>query len=1275
MPGEAEPRRFLIATATAHYKNEPAWNRPSLVQARQEVIDLFTGYLGYQHVTELGLNPTQGQLTERLREFCRSAELREDDMVAVYLAGHGEVLEEEHGGGHVFFTHDTDPDDLGDALSAEQLARKMLLGTRVRRALLMLDTCYSGQGGHELVSAALERIQHTWSSTPGSGLVIVSSSQPMEQAETGRFPQLLREAVEDLATAGHAPAALPLDAVVGRMNRDASRQWVGLTLTGLTGTVPPFLPNPRHQPHLREVDVAMQQDLLWQEQADRRHVELQSRLLVRAQGYQGISGSGWWFTGRRSALQALAFWLERVPEELGRENVLAVTAGPGSGKTAVLGVLAALAHPEVRRTVPVYSLDLPPSVPAAACRIDVAIYAQSLSDQQVLDGIAATIRVEARDAADLLHALEGRAEPLTVLIDGLDEAATPDSLCNTMLYPLISHGRGRIRLLLGTRPHLLPRLGLARDQHLDLDSEQFADWEAVAAYAARNLVYSHPDSPYRGGEGGLALDHYAHAVARAATPSFLVARIVAGTLAANPELPDPFDPGWVASLPRRADQAMAEDLRQRLGSDAERALDLLVPLAYAEGQGLPWEDLWASITTATSGHAYSDEDLYWLRAHAGSYIVEAEEDGRSAYRLYHQALAEHLRTLRDDQAVHAAIARTLTDHVPMRADGFDWSLAHPYTLRHLATHAARGGTLDEALADSEYLVHAESGPLLAQLVHAQTPVAKLAAAVYRTSLDRHRHASTDQRRRILAIDAARFNASGLLHVLNRHTRPDSWMPRWATGGGVSPALLNAIAGHVGAIDAVACSVLDGRPVAVTGGRDATMRVWDLATGRQIGQPLTGHNSRVYAAACSVLDDRSIAVTSSGDSTVRVWDLATGQQIGEPLTGHVGAVYAVACTVLDGRPIAVTGGRDGTVRVWDLATGQQIGEPLTGDSSPVNAVACTVLDGRSIAVAGGNEATLRIWDLATGQQTIQPLTGHSSRIYAVACTVLDGRPIGVSSGGDSTVRVWDLATGQQIGQPLTGHLGRVYAVACSDLDGRPIAVSGCRDESVRVWDLATSQQIGEPLTGDSSPVNAVACTVLDGRSIAVTGGDDATVRIWDLATSQQIGQPQPLTGHASRVYAVACTVLDGRSIAVAGGRDGTVRVWDLATGQQIGQPLTGHASPVYAVACTVLDGHSIAVTGGRDGTVRVWDLATGRQIGQPLTGHNSPVNAVACMVLDGRSIAVTGSHDATVRIWDLATRNCTDVLPVPASALATSPYGLVVAYARSIVFFQRKNESR
>jgi hypothetical protein len=239
----------------------------------------------------------------------------------------------------------------------------------------------------------------------------------------------------------------------------------------------------------------------------------------------------------------------------------------------------------------------------------------------------------------------------------------------------------------------------------------------------------------------------------------------------------------------------------------------------------------------------------------------------------------------------------------------------------------------------------------------------------------------------------------------------------------------------------------------------------LARGR-FGQHLHRHRGPFGADTVEQLPGRAQraeqTLTGSDDNTVRVWDLQTGCQIGEPLTGHTGGLRAVACFDLNDRPVAVTGSVDTTVRVWDLETGCQIGEPLTSHTE-VYAVACTKLGGRLVVLTGSaHDDGVRVWDLETGQQIGEPLTGHTgSCVYAVACIDLNGRPVAVTGSDDNTVRVWDLQTGCQIGEPLTGHASTVYAVACIDLNGRPVAITGAVDQALRVWDLQTGCQIGEP----------------------------------------------------------------------------------------------------------------------------------------------------------------------------------------------------------------------
>ncbi|MGV9310611.1 WD40 repeat domain-containing protein [Streptomyces sp. NPDC003691] len=340
---------------------------------------------------------------------------------------------------------------------------------------------------------------------------------------------------------------------------------------------------------------------------------------------------------------------------------------------------------------------------------------------------------------------------------------------------------------------------------------------------------------------------------------------------------------------------------------------------------------------------------------------------------------------------------------------------------------------------------------------------------------------------------------------------DSSGMRWAPGAVVEHRNRRPLTGHTDAVVAVATAVVAGRPVAVTGSHDRTVRVWDLATGEQIGEPLTGHTDAVAAVATVVVAGRPVAVTGSHDATVRVWDLITREPVGEPLTGHTNWVVALAATVVDGRPVAVTSSTDGTLRRWNLSTGAQLGDPMPGHKDLVGAVATAVVDGRTVAVTGSHDATVRVWDLDTGEQI-------GERI------------------------------GRQIGDPLAGRDGEVSAVATAVLDGRAVAVTGGPEGTVRVRDLATGEPMGEPLPGPGDPVHAVATTVLDGRPVAVVAGDDGTVQLWDLATGRMLGRS--LVGHGSEVRAVTAATVDDGLVAVTTG-GGLVRVWELAAGRDAG----------------------------------------------------------------------------------------------------------------------------
>ena len=80
---------------------------------------------------------------------------------------------------------------------------------------------------------------------------------------------------------------------------------------------------------------------------------------------------------------------------------------------------------------------------------------------------------------------------------------------------------------------------------------------------------------------------------------------------------------------------------------------------------------------------------------------------------------------------------------------------------------------------------------------------------------------------------------------------------------------------------------DGRMLA-SGSGDQTIMLYDVATRRPLGAPLTGHNHFVNSVRFSP-DGKTLASAGS-DENIILWDVTTRLPVGPPLKGHEEEIY-------------------------------------------------------------------------------------------------------------------------------------------------------------------------------------------------------------------------------------------------------------------------------------------------------------------------------------------------------------------------------------------------
>ncbi|MFN3486399.1 MAG: WD40 repeat domain-containing protein [Planctomycetota bacterium] len=184
---------------------------------------------------------------------------------------------------------------------------------------------------------------------------------------------------------------------------------------------------------------------------------------------------------------------------------------------------------------------------------------------------------------------------------------------------------------------------------------------------------------------------------------------------------------------------------------------------------------------------------------------------------------------------------------------------------------------------------------------------------------------------------------------------------------------------------------DGRLVATGGSADGLMKVFEVASGREI-RSLVAPAGATYTLAYT--GDGRFLLASHADETFRVWNAQEGTEVRRLAAGYV---HTVACS-RDGRWVAFPLPEGGLAVVEAGAWERR--RTFEGHPGGTSYVAFHP-HGRHLASTGA-DGTLRVLDLAGRKPfvTLAPQVGNNSRLAFSA----DGRRL-VVAGTDGLVRVF------------------------------------------------------------------------------------------------------------------------------------------------------------------------------------------------------------------------------------------------------------------------------
>jgi WD40 repeat protein len=175
-----------------------------------------------------------------------------------------------------------------------------------------------------------------------------------------------------------------------------------------------------------------------------------------------------------------------------------------------------------------------------------------------------------------------------------------------------------------------------------------------------------------------------------------------------------------------------------------------------------------------------------------------------------------------------------------------------------------------------------------------------------------------------------------------------------------------------------------------------VRRWDIVSGDE--KPFLMRDGGPVNHLAFTPDGRTLAA-SYRDRTVRLWDLAAGRE--RHGLAHRTDVRSMAFSP-DGHTLVTASGC--FVTLWDVNSGRARAV-VEAHTRPVNRVAFTA-DGRRLATASGDQ-TVKLWDVAAADGGVRERATFAWPIGKVCSLAFAPDGMTAAAGGDTDILVWDV----------------------------------------------------------------------------------------------------------------------------------------------------------------------------------------------------------------------------------------------------------------------------